>query len=765
MFSPEDTVKHIDQLLAGSELQLPRWDYRTVAEIARVLQPSYTEDAFDASAPRIAANILAFSRRIVDARVEKFRKAALDEYRRLESVRSSEASFEQALLDFPATERVAGLKDRMISSYLNVYIYHNAEHMLTMARDCVLFGSEVAAQFDYSAAQRSRFLKRLLFAGLYHDSGNGRFPRDEVGRDELEAVEIFLTDVKAAKSDSRLSLLVDLERDDVIQVAADILATIFRDRHADTATLCGREYVAECVSLLEKYGYPTSTEDLAGRMRSKEAMIVQNADISSSLETGSLIKNTFTVYFENLLKSNIFAGKSFADNRRGFIALLRGRLQSVMHGSETPLSLEAQQGNLLLNPDSAIDIFRERNQSVPETERELLLLLAYDRAICEGMCRVIEDNIRSGKCDVLSAEMSAIAPLLRARLGHEAFAPYSGCLEIDSPFRSLIDMTQHEVSAIFGKHTQEILSAIENGARDARPEVRELVAAFGQLQPDTWQGHYLCEILRFAGLNPHDHSLRVIDALPGTEPLVRKGDESVHSYVLLGGSGRVEAIDAGKTVNTILPVNVAGEMAVFFGQRTADLVVSCGPIRMLHVPEHIVRSISQRRELKEVLDTGIALRLAHGDLITGIDDLRLREFLDKVISFSISALDPLYPPELQVAMQREELAGTAHERGWEVCRKGPGETFIFKGEKPGYVFVVIDGSACVHVPGMDEPIARGPGSLLGEMSLLSETDLATADVCGGPEGAELICVPRDLVAACKSALELLAEKRITAASK
>lgn len=735
---------------------VPNSAYETVKAAARFIQPSYVDGVTPDAKPK-ASNMLTFSEIFPDDVCAETRAAVLNEYRSMPSYHETRTAFDAATSTLPDKAGRDALADMLVSYYLNAHIYHNAEHMLKMTGDAVSSSIAIAAEEGLDAHATERRGKCLFVAGLYHDDGNGRYPRGELGRDEIDAVRTFLRDRAAAAERPALAYLADLSDDEAIQICADIMATVFLDRHATADMVAARPYIDEVLGHLRQYGLTPTKEDFLKRLESTEALIIRNADVSGSLTPEGLVKNTFTVHFENLLKSPTFAGKGFADSRRGFTGFLAGNFQSAVHGSETALSREARDGNAILNPDNRFVAFEQGNLLAIEIERQFLMTLAYDRQICEACCKVIEENVLSGECNILELPLKDVGEKLSARLGSEEYEPYRSHVERFAD-RSLSSLSQGEVNSIFQLKTRAALSAIEMGKGDARIEVREVAEAFDYLRPDCWQARYFVALLQYAAQHPDDRFLTARNGIEG-EVLVREGDAGLHAYVTLGGLGDLMVKKGDESVAQIVGYNIAGEMAVLKGARTADLVVEGGPMRLLEIDPKVVAQISSAPEFAGILRSATELRLMNGDLVTTIEEKEVEFFLERVFTFNRIIDDPDYAPSLQRAMKKVELEGVAHERKWPIVALPGGEALIIKGEEPEFVYVVTEGNLQVALPDGTASIKCEPGALVGEMSLLRDDHKATATVTAGDTGARVICLPRELLAKCPDAIRMLVAHR------
>jgi CRP-like cAMP-binding protein len=752
----------VPALDAGLARSISNRQYETVQQIAEQLQPSHLEYDAGLGSPTedVSANILALSGYLQDDLVETCKQVVEREYGNQPSFREARLRLAEACEEVEDFSAAHSATSELVRYYTNVYIYHSAEHMLSMTKDCVQFAGSVAEELGLPESERQRMMKRLLVSGLYHDAGNGRYPRNDVGRDELDAVETFLVDFRRAEFSPQLAYITDLDRDEAVQIVGNIVATVFRDRHATAETIKAQPYFTRALDLLEEHGVPVTAEELVDRVTSVEGLIIRNADIAASLKAGNLVKNTFTVQFENCLKSPIFFGKSFADSRNGFVSFLEGSFQEAIHGEKTDLSREAEEGNLMLNPGGRFATFARRNEEIAQSRRELQMTLTHDREICDGMLEVVENNLRQKRFDVLMRPLKDLAPVIEAQIG-EAFDQYREAFEQTYADRCIIDMTQDEVNEVFQQRTREVNDVLAQAAVDSREEHRVLAAAYEGLRPNTWQAAYILRLLEFGVEYPEERYLSSQTVHPSEDPFLRKGDTSIETYIVLGGDGVLDVQIDGKTVDKIGPVNIFGEISVLEGARTADIYVQNDSLELIEVSDRAVRVMSSESEFRDVLEHVASSRLANGDVATHVDDKELQRVLGKLFDFNLYPAEPDMPIAYQEAIRNEELRGIAVDRGWEVRKlEDAGERFITHGEEPECVFVVIGGEAVITLPENGPVLSRGAGSILGEMSLLEPDHAATADVAAGPEGVELICIPRELFALCPEAVRLLREKRI-----
>lgn len=206
--------------------------------------------------------------------------------------------------------------------YINPEQYHNAEHVLKVVADILDLAKK--ARLD------APVYKRLVITGLYHDAGNGRFP-DSPGKDELEAVKILLRDIENSEPGSALVYLKE-NREEKIQVVANILGTVFPDRFASVEQLLdllkaknkftGKtraemkcvDYVKDAAVLLG-----IESRELAERMVNAEAVVVKNTDIASSFKEENLLKNGFGNFLEDAQRPfSPFLGQRAGQYRTGF---------------------------------------------------------------------------------------------------------------------------------------------------------------------------------------------------------------------------------------------------------------------------------------------------------------------------------------------------------------------------------------------------------------------------------------------------------------
>jgi hypothetical protein len=256
---------------------------------------------------------------------------------------------ERFVSDPELRERIFEDLERMEANYPNTDQYHNAGHMYEFLAYVLRIGEEGELSQDLRA------VVRRIIGGAYHDSGNEKLPGPP-GKDEGRAARNFMDDLLELEQNP---ILQSMNAGDRITVVADIMATVFPDRHSSETELASRDYLREIAHELKErlrplgihrgdlheMGAPLLSETgryntthvvglLAGLMKSAEAEGMRHADLCGSLTETSAFKNHVTNRYEDREKFGI---KGLTDPRayhEGFINFQIGIFHILMHPND-----------------------------------------------------------------------------------------------------------------------------------------------------------------------------------------------------------------------------------------------------------------------------------------------------------------------------------------------------------------------------------------------------------------------------------------------
>ncbi|KKP37181.1 hypothetical protein A2483_00485 [Candidatus Peregrinibacteria bacterium RIFOXYC2_FULL_33_13] len=234
---------------------------------------------------------------------------------------------------------ITGLSVNCLKKYKHHYQYHNAEHALNVAMDSLKLTSCLEEKIS------SKKYLRLIISSLYHDIGNGKYPK--AGIDEYESVNSFLKDT------IKVPLLKKLLKSDILQISSSILSTVFHDRYCDAALLKNQKYILKTLKLLKKYNIKTDQQKIISLMCNTESWIIKNADIFGSLKKDSILKNNFTNYWENLLSGKFPRFCSAKLHRELFVKFIVGKIHKKSYQKDTKFSLKANEKYILITPNNS----------------------------------------------------------------------------------------------------------------------------------------------------------------------------------------------------------------------------------------------------------------------------------------------------------------------------------------------------------------------------------------------------------------------------
>jgi|GEM_PF-6178591 len=190
-----------------------------------------------------------------------------------------------------------------VTNYENQSQYHAADHALNVAADLLQLQALVPEFLNQSLSEKFARVLRAVATGAYHDTGNSRHPSNIAGADETAAVRIFLADVALAHDrniDANKALIL-MDADNIMQVAANIAATVISDRFASADCLENKPYLADIAKELKEFGAKVGMQfgvddaaikvDLAQRMAATEAALTKNADLIGSLKPENALRN------------------------------------------------------------------------------------------------------------------------------------------------------------------------------------------------------------------------------------------------------------------------------------------------------------------------------------------------------------------------------------------------------------------------------------------------------------------------------------------
>jgi len=179
-----------------------------------------------------------------------------------------------------------------VTNYKNQSQYHAPDHALNVAADLLKLQALIPEFINQLPSEKFARVLRAVATGAYHDTGNSRHPSNIAGADETAAVRIFLADVSLARSHNieAKEALISLSADDIMQVVANIAATVMKDRFASAHCLEKKPYLVDIAKELEEFGIKAGMQfgvdnaaiisDLSQRMAATEAALTGSRKIN-----------------------------------------------------------------------------------------------------------------------------------------------------------------------------------------------------------------------------------------------------------------------------------------------------------------------------------------------------------------------------------------------------------------------------------------------------------------------------------------------------
>jgi len=204
-----------------------------------------------------------------------------------------------------------------VTNYENQSQYHAPDHALNVAADLLELQALVPQFSNQSPTLKFARVLRAVATGAYHDTGNSRHPSNIAGEDETAAVRIFLADVSLARSHNieAKEALISLSADDIMQVVANIAATVMKDRFASAHCLEKKPYLVDIAKELREFGIKAGMQfgvdnaeiisDLSQRMTATEAALTKNADLIGSLKPENVLRNHILNRWEDQKKPGL----------------------------------------------------------------------------------------------------------------------------------------------------------------------------------------------------------------------------------------------------------------------------------------------------------------------------------------------------------------------------------------------------------------------------------------------------------------------------
>ncbi|MDA1208792.1 MAG: hypothetical protein O2904_02030, partial [bacterium] len=433
------------------------------------------------------------------AKEEESKQKIFEYYNGSPSVQDAQSRLESIISEqFPRDfAELKALTREVMTYYDQTDQYHNAEHMLQMTSDIFLL-----ADTDKLTPESMR---ELLIAGLYHDVGNAEHPNTTAGVDELAAMTTFVDDNLAAKNGPLADLAADPSA--VQRTAANILGTVFADRHASPEQLAKHEYVQEAAAYLTAQGIETTTEQLADLMIAPDALTVKNADLLGSLKKENAVINGLKNHSEdtrkdltnlrNFVRGNpegpaadllaridagtidaagirefiapyagkydIFPpisalGKTPAQYKAGFDMFVAGKFHGFRNDGETDFSREAGEGNGLLSLPGDRSQSEQGAAVSAESSAYFDQVVQFDGEINSVMQDLLtEAAIASPQVNLIAMPIEQLAQRLSARMGASRFAPYQAHIDALSDGEralSISQMSPSQVNALFALQTE-----------------------------------------------------------------------------------------------------------------------------------------------------------------------------------------------------------------------------------------------------------------------------------------------------------------------
>jgi hypothetical protein len=594
------------------------------------------------------------------------------------------------------------LVNHVIGKYLHVDQYHSALHAISMTIETLHMASSVANINDQDQ------LATLVIQGLYHDTGNGMHPvpPDSEQGDEVQAVTVFLRDTEETDRRKREHLpLGELEalkdiRETMVTcpasgirasqeefVAAAIGGTVFRDRYEQISNIAFNTKYAELIlRQLQKTSDPRLSDfrRFVALLDSPLVWLARDGDIAGSTEAANAMQMSLYNRAEDL-RRGVGAGQGPASYRSGFLAFIGGKFskgesaarQQELEGGALfyPASSNAQEGNA-----AASAVERYGRERLKEEERRFAEVMAAHGDMYTALFVLIEE-LAAGKHPQYGKNLLALTVRDLATL-----------------LRGMEDAPKERVNTALVKDAEKNLTQDLHFDLDHYP----------LLSHPTYQQMKLSELTAGtvnrmfapgASLAQTTEKFELAVALFRAKKQYDRGDALSRSLREAAGY----AITAEQEY--VMKV-IRSEASVANGKDRADVW------NRLRAAGFTARDISNLcQDAVEFLPKACAPSAA-----MSTQTIELLASLERDLVGT--PLHPILKSVLEIADLTPETLSTEYVDA--------GELLIEKGDSPGRVFIILQGTASVEI-GPRRKILLSPGEPVGELSALTG-DGATADV-------------------------------------